>query len=262
MTMGVSKPHETQPGYVQFRRTNTIYPQAFRAFSGTKMFASLLNTRFEVSFCIPGTNIPATVSGFGAVFADVDDFAYMTFYDESGKIIAGESVPSLPNDGFSFVGVSFPDGTRIARVDIQLGTAHLDLTAGGNAPECQTPTCYRDYVAMDNVIYGEPRATEHHPSDFDGDGTSDLALFRPSNGTWYVLNSGTNTLTTTQFGVSGDVPVGGDFDGDSRNDLTIFRPSNGTWYILRGSTNQLQVTQFGANGDKPVAGDYDKDGIT
>jgi hypothetical protein len=262
-TMNVSSPSQNNPGYVQFKRTDLTYAPLFKPFSGTKMFASLINTRFEATFCIPGTNIPATVKGFGAVLADIEDYAYMTFYDEAGKIIHGEGISGTTvNDSYTFVGVSFPDGTRIARVDIQLGTTPIYESADGTKPECSTPTCSTDYVAMDNVIFGEPRAMRHHSSDFDGDGTTDYAVFRPSNGAWYLMNSGTNTFQGVQFGANGDIPADGDFDGDSRSDYAVFRPSNGTWYILRSRDNQFQAVQFGASGDKSVAGDYDKDGIT
>jgi hypothetical protein len=40
------------------------------------------------------------------------------------------------------------------------------------------------------------------PGDYDGNGTTDLAVWRPSNGTWYVRNQ-----AITQWGEAGDVPV-------------------------------------------------------
>ena len=123
-------------------------------------------------------------------------------------------------------------GERIARVVIESGNAALSAT---NNDEVNGT----DIVAMDDFIYGEPRAAGHHSSDFDGDGTSDYAVFRPSIGTWFVLNSGSNVLSQTQFGEKGDVPVDGDFDGDSRTDIAVFRPSIGSWFALRSSNNQL-----------------------
>jgi hypothetical protein len=65
-----------------------------------------------------------------------------------------------------------------------------------------------------------------------------------------------------QWGVNGDVPVGGDYDGDNRTEFTVFRPSNGTWYIFQSRTQQFSAVQWGQSGDKLVPADYDYDGIT
>jgi hypothetical protein len=62
------------------------------------------------------------------------------------------------------------------------------------------------------------------PGDYDGNGTTDIAVFR--NGEWYVKGQ---PPFPQIWGTSGDIPVPGDYDGDGTADIAVFR--NGEWYI-------------------------------
>jgi hypothetical protein len=65
--------------------------------------------------------------------------------------------------------------------------------------------------------------------DYDGDGRSDAALFRPSDGTWTIVPSSTGTPQWFAFGQAGDKPAPADYDGDGKADVAVWRPSNLTF---------------------------------
>jgi glucose/arabinose dehydrogenase len=131
----------------------------------------------------------------------------------------------------------------------------FNLTAFG---EDEDGEIYITQMNSGSVLKLVPRKSS---ADFDADVRTDLSLFRPSNGTWYILNPIANSMRIQQFGQNGDVPAPEDYDGDRRTDLAVFRPSNGVWYFILSATQTFSFTQFGQDGDIPVAGDYDGDGL-
>lgn len=101
------------------------------------------------------------------------------------------------------------------------------------------------------------------PSDYIGNFQSELAMYRPSDGTWYIAKSHTNPAQNyfaIRWGLSGDIPQPNDYDGDGKSDIAVFRPSDGNWYIRNSSDESYRIQHWGTNGDRPVSGDFDGDG--
>jgi uncharacterized delta-60 repeat protein len=128
---------------------------------------------------------------------------------------------------------------------------------GGSAtifsPQMQAPFALARYN-VGNIV------ARRSPFDFDGDGKSDLSIFRPAPGEWWYQKSSNGGNGAFQFGTSTDKLVPADFTGDGKTDIAFFRPATGEWFVLRSEDNSFYSFPFGTSGDVPQIGDFDFDG--
>ena len=133
---------------VRFGNLNAQYPAIFQTFSAERLFTSLGSNAYEVKFFVPGTTIPATVSGFGAVFVDVDSSgSSIEYFNAAGKSL-GVFPSQTADNGLSFVGVNFTQGERVAKV----------VVTAGNTPIGAADAVGVDVAVFDDFIYSEPQA--------------------------------------------------------------------------------------------------------
>ncbi|MFN0277332.1 MAG: M36 family metallopeptidase [Pyrinomonadaceae bacterium] len=123
-----------------------------------------------------------------------------------------------------------------------------------------------DSVSLTNGIFQigyecPPLTPPRSRADFDGDGKSDISVFRPSEGNWYLQRSSLG-FTGLNWGLANDILAPGDYDGDGKTDLVVFRPSSGIWYGVNSSNNAIFSIKFGLAGDIPQADDFDGDNKT
>jgi hypothetical protein len=145
------------------------------------------------------------------------------------------------------------------------GDGYPDYAAFYRAPSASVSTRLSSPPYYENTYYWGTTGDRFAPGDYDGDGKSDLAVWRPSNGTWYVQYTSTGQTVTQQWGQSGDMPYPGDFDGDGKTDFAVLRPSTSNIYVIPsatpGSPYWAHFSSFSA-GDIPVSGDFNGDGIS
>ena len=144
---------------------NASYGTIFSTFSPKRLFTPVDSNVTEALFFVPGSNggVAAKVSGFGAIFTDVDlpdgsgpgdkngnrqSSTRIECFGTDGGLIFSSFVPASPGEGsLSFLGIAFSDA-RIARVRITSGDAAPGPNDDGT----------HDIVMMDDFLYGEPQA--------------------------------------------------------------------------------------------------------
>jgi hypothetical protein len=205
---------------------------------------------------------------------------------------------SLSTDG----GVTFPNVLAASTANDGSETVAIPSVPNNTTARIKVEAVGNIFFDMSDVNFTITGALLAKIADFDGDGKTDLSVYR--GGTWLVNRSsnGSNTsfafglasdrivpgdydgdaktdyavfrngswymqrstagFSGVTFGTTGDIPVPGDYDGDAKTDIAVYRPSTGTWYVLRSSDSAVTAQNWGTSTDTPAPGDYDGDGKT
>lgn len=174
-----------------------------------------------------------------------------------GSAVVGANAPVL----FNFGTVSGTSGT--------ISNQTFTVTAQQVADMRQNRFYVNVHTANNSngEIRGQLHVANSTFNDFDGDGCTDITVYRSSNGFWYSKSSLTGNLLSQQFGTSSDIVVSNlDFDGDGISDYAFARidTTNGqvSFNIRQSLTGTVRTQQLGnvALGDSIASGDYDGDG--
>lgn len=147
VSANANNPSGTLP---RFGNINPQYADIFKTFSEEKLFSPIGSNLVVITFFVPGTNTPAAVRGFGAVYTDVDTtHTAFEYFDKDGNSL-GQFQTSICDGCLSFLGVAF-DEAVVASVEVRYGTGALGPDDGAGDV---------DVAVMDNFIFGEPQAIE------------------------------------------------------------------------------------------------------
>ncbi|MEZ5429288.1 MAG: M36 family metallopeptidase [Pyrinomonadaceae bacterium] len=229
-----------------------IMSDAFEANNRTGTVVSTLTIRDDAPGLMPSSGIPPTTGDFQPTNAGTVSDSF------DAPAPAGPYQSPAPGGSATFASVFGTDGSTMNGdwklwIDDDASGDPGAITGGWSISFEEGFTC----VVCLSCPFGRARA------DFDGDGRTDISVFRPSEGNWY-LNQSTGGFSVLNWGLSTDEIIPGDFDGDGRADPAIFRAESDSnlpdFYVLNSNGFTFSGYSWGLPGDVPVIGDFDGDG--
>lgn len=166
----------------------------------------------------------------------------------------------LPGDGAGGFGTPFEASIAPPATSTEMQIAVIDANVDGR----------NDLVIGRNggflLYHGTSPLFARTENDYDADGRTDLAVFRPTIGDWFIRRS-TEGYYQQHWGTAADRLAPADYDGDFKTDPAVWRetgygdPDRAYFFIFQSSDNTFRQEQFGRLGDDPsVVGDWDGDG--
>jgi hypothetical protein len=232
-----------------------------------QQFTAALNTIQEVP---PPTNSLGRGSCLITLNAAQTQISVTCEYSNlsSGLTAGGAHIHGPASPGQN-AGVLFP-------LNPTAGTTSGTITAGPftlTAAQLADLRAKRLYVNLHTANFpnGEIRGQikiQTTPFDFDGDGRTDIKVYRSNAPATFVLYSTNNSIFSSGFGSAAETPItlaADDYDGDGRGDIALTSLINGVfnWRILQTGSNTIRAIQWGVQAtDRLVPADYDGDGKT
>lgn len=178
---------------------------------------------------------PARATMVFSTVRTVDDL------DTTIHVYMGESVDALTSKGGSN-DIGYPVNRRSAhKLFVRPGEVFYIAIDGNNSGSGAASGTFRLDINP---------ALNYQGSDFDGDGRTDISVFRPSDGKWYIYYSASQQMAIYTHGTQGDIPVSAS-RSNGTNQPTVFRPGTGEWFGYHHS-NPIQKT-WGMAGDIPLS---------
>lgn len=255
---------------IQYRTPNSIGPAHFVVAGYSRTGSS--NSVFAIARYRNDGSLDPTFDFDGKVttdFGQTGDVAYSVIVHPIGKIVVAGNAAVGTGGNFALARYGALGG-----LDTSFGTGGKVLTPFGGIDSAHAVALQADHKIIaagtggtfSNFDFALARYNnlaffQAQVADFDGDGRTDVSVWRPSDGNWHISQS-TAGYARYVWGASGDQIIPGDYDGDGKTDVAVWRPSTGGWFILNSGNGTFSQYTWGIATDVTVPGDYDNDGRT